>query len=113
MRIVIVAMLALMLPACTSLLLGTGSSGDGGMATDDRSSAQVAEDSTISARIRHRFSADPDVSKFAIGIRTVDNIVTLSGTVDSFPARDRAARIATDTDGVRSIRNQIVVNTNL
>ncbi len=112
MRVLTVAILLLMLPACTSLLLGKGSSGDGAMATDDRSSAQVAEDNTISATIRRRFSADSSVSKYAVGIRTVDNIVTLSGTVDSFPARDRAARIATDTDGVKSIKNQIVVNTN-
>jgi len=38
---------------------------------------------------------------------------TLSGTVGSFPARDRAVQIATDTDGVNSVRNQVMVNTNL
>ena len=37
----------------------------------------------------------------------------LNGTVGNFPARDRAVKIATDTDGVRSVRNQIMVNTNL
>lgn len=53
------------------------------------------------------------VSKYAIGIRTVDSNVTLSGTVGSFPARDRAVQIATGTDGVKNVRNQIMVNTNL
>ena len=113
MRVLLAAILVLMLPACTSMLLGNASSGDGGMATDIRSSTQVAEDNTISATIRRKFSADSDVSRYAVGIRTVDNNVTLSGTVGSFPARDRAVQIASDTDGVKSVRNQIMVNTNL
>ena len=113
MRVLLAAMLVLMLPACTSMLLGNASSGDGGMATDNRSSTQVAEDHTISATIRRKFSADSNIGRYAVGIRTVDSNVTLSGTVGSFPARDRAVQIATDTDGVKRVRNQIMVNTNL
>jgi hyperosmotically inducible protein len=113
MRVLIAAIMVLMLPACTSLLLGNASSGDGGVSTDQRSSSQVAADNTISATIRRKLGADSAVSQYAIGIRTVDRNVTLSGTVGSFPARDRAVQIATDTDGVNSVRNQIMVNTNL
>ncbi len=114
MRVLIVAIMVLMLPACTSLLLGNASSGDGGgVSTDQRNSSQVAADNTISATIRRKLGADSAVSQYAIGIRTVDRNVTLSGTVGSFPARDRAVQIATDTDGVKSVRNQIMDNTNL
>ena len=113
MRVLIAAIMVLMLPACTSMLLGNASSGDGGASTDQRSSSQVAADNTISATIRRKFSADSAVSQYAIGIKTVDRNVTLSGTVGSFPARDRAVQIATDTDGVNNVRNQIMVNTNL
>jgi len=113
MRVLLAAMLVLVLPGCTSMLLGNASSGDGGMSTDQRSSSQVAADNTISATIRRKLSADSTVSQYAIGIRTVDRNVTLSGTVGSFPARDRAVQIATDTDGVNNVRNQIMVNTNL
>ncbi len=95
------------------MLLGNASSADSGVSTDTRSSSQVAADDTISATIRRKFSADSTVNKYSIGIRTHDSNVTLSGTVGSFPARDRAVEIATDTDGVRSVRNQIMVNTNL
>jgi len=106
-------MLMMILPACTSMLLGNASGGDGNVSTDTRSGSQVAADNTISSTIRRKLSADTMVSKYAIGIRTVDSNVTLSGTVGSFPARDRAVQIATDTDGVRNVRNQIMVNTNL
>lgn len=113
MRYLSAVILLLMLPACTSMLLGNASSGDGGISTDQRSSSQVAADNTISATIRRKLSTDSMVSQYAIGIRTMDRNVTLSGTVGSFPARDRAVQIASDTDGVNSVRNQIMVNTNL
>ena len=113
MRVLIAAILVLMLPGCTSMLLGSASSSEGGVSSDSRSSSQVAADNTISAQIRRKFSDDSAVSQFAIGIRTVGSKVTLSGTVGSFAARDRAVQIASDTDGVNSVRNQIMVNTNL
>ena len=113
MRVLLTAMLVLMLPACTSLLLGNASSDEGGLSTDTRSDLQVAADNSVSAVIRSKLSADSVVSQYAIGIRTVNSNVTLSGTVGSLPARDRAVQIATDTGGVKSVRNQIMVNTNL
>lgn len=113
MRIVLVAILALCSAGCTSLLLGNASGAENGTSMDTRSDAQVAADNTISATIRRKLSIDSTVSRYDIGIRTVDSNVTLSGTVGSFPARDRAVQIATDTDGVRSVRNRITVNTNL
>ena len=113
MRVLIAAVMILSLPACTSLLLGDASSGDGGMSRDQRSSTQVVADNTISATIRRKFGADSMLSQYTIGIRTVDRNVTLSGTVGSFPARDRAVQIATDSDDVNNVRNQIMVNTNL
>lgn len=113
MRVILAIVMMIMLPACTSMLLGNASSGDSNISTETRSGSQVAADNTISATIRRKLSADTVVGKFAIGIRTVDSNVTLSGTVGSFPARDRAVQIANDTDGVRSVRNQIMVNTNL
>ena len=73
----------------------------------------MAADNTISATIRRKFGAESTLSQYAIGIRTVDRNVTLSGTVGSFPARDRAVQIATDTDDVNDVRNRIMVNTNL
>jgi osmotically-inducible protein OsmY len=113
MRVLLVAFLMFSLAGCTSLLLGDASTAESDMSTDTRSSSQVAADNTISATIRRKFSADSTLRQYAIGIRTHDSNVTLSGTVGSFAARDRAVQIATDTDGVRKVRNQLIVNTNL
>ena len=113
MRRGLIMILLLFSSACTSMLVGNASSGDGSVATESRSSAQVANDNVISATIRRKLTADAVVGKYAIGIRTANDSVTLSGTVGSFAARDRAVQIATDTQGVRNVTNRIVVNTNL
>lgn len=112
-QILTIAMATLALSACTSMLLGGGSSGERAAAAESRSSTQVASDNSISGAIRRRYSADADISRFAIGIRTTSGNVTLTGTVGSYPVRDKAVRIARDTDGVRRVDSRIVVNTNL
>jgi osmotically-inducible protein OsmY len=113
MRLLVAMMLAVTMPACTSILLGDASTSERSVSSDDRSSGQVSTDNAISASIRRKIGADPAVNQYAIGISTYDSNVTLSGTVGSFTARDRAVEIATGTDGVRSVRNRIIVNTNL
>ena len=105
-------MTMLALAACTSMLLGGGSAGES-VPTDSRSATQAAHDTAISGSIRRQFSANADIGRFPIGIRTVSGVVTLSGTVGSYPVRDRAEQIARDTEGVRRVDSRIVVNTNL
>lgn len=95
------------------MLLGNNTSSDMSAATADRTSAQVAKDDAISASIRQQFGADTAVNQYPIGIRTVDLKVTLSGTVGSYQARDRAVQIANDTANVASVNNRLIVNTNL
>lgn len=113
MRILITALLTLLLAGCTSLLLGSAESGEVTYPAETRNSSQVAADEAISEAIRKKLSADKAVNRYAIGITTRDSVVTLSGTVGSYAARDRAIQLATTTDGVRSVNNSIIVNTNL
>lgn len=113
MRILFAVIMASMLAACTSMLLGNASTNESGISSDHRTASQAAADNAMSAAIRKRFSADSLIKQYAIGISTIDSNVTLSGTVGNYEARDRAIQIATDTDGVRNVTNRIIVNTNL
>ena len=99
-----------MLMGCTAMLLGGTS---GGESYPSAGAAPSDADNRVSGIIRQRFSQDPDVSRYTIGIRTVDGSVTLSGTVGSYSIRDRAVQLARTTDGVRAVDSRIVVNTNL
>jgi len=113
MRIVVAALLVTGQLGCTSMLLGNNSSGDKSPATADRSSEQIARDHEISAYVRQRLSVDSVTGKYPLGIRTADSRVTLSGTVGSYEARDRAVQIAGETKNVIGVVNRIIVNTNL
>lgn len=112
MRIISIAIVLGLLTACSSMLVGGAGSSGGQLGEDHRTDAQTSADNAITATIRSRFAADTDISRAALGVTTYEGDVTLSGTVASFDMRDRAIGIATRTDGVRNVRNDISVDTN-
>ena len=112
MRTLWLLLAALMLSGCTSMLLGNTSSRESSTSTNSASTSSAA-DSAISAEIRRKLGADAELRNYSIGIRSQSGRVTLSGTVGGYAQRDRAVSIANDTDGVRSVDNRIIVNTNL
>lgn len=101
-----------LLTGCTSMLLGNTSTAEPA-AGGAGNAASSAADNAISGSIRRQFSADATIRDYPLGIRTSAGNVVLTGTVGSYPARDRALQIARNTDGVRNVDNRIVVNTNL
>lgn len=100
----------LLATACSSMLIGGSNPGSGRIGDDKRTEQQISEDAAISAAVRRRFNLDSAIAASSIGIATHLQTVTLSGTVGSFDIRDRAVSIARSTDKVRSVNNQIQVN---
>lgn len=111
-RTLIILLLLQALPGCTSMLLGNTSTAEPA-AGGTGNAAPSAADNAISGSIRRQFSSDAAIRDYAIGIRTISGNVVLTGTVGTYPARDRALLIARNTNGVRNVDNRIVVNTNL
>ncbi|MGI9262132.1 MAG: BON domain-containing protein [Woeseiaceae bacterium] len=111
MRTLLLVTMILALSGCTAMMLGNTSSRESASSTSASSSS--AADSAISGEIRRQLSEDNGLSQYAIGIRTRSGKVTLSGTVGSYPLRDRAVSIAGGTAGVSEVDNRIIVNTNL
>jgi osmotically-inducible protein OsmY len=66
-------------------------------------------DAALTAAVKARLAADPEVDAFAIDVDTVDGVVTLSGKVESAAQRDEAAELARGTDGVSEVVNRIEV----
>ena len=112
MRLLLLCLL-LALAGCTSMLVGGSSSREGPISADSRTAYQVKQDKSLAATIRSRFARDSDIRRFDIDVDSYEYVVTLRGTVDNFEVRDRAVRIAGNTDLVRSVKNYITINTNL
>ena len=67
-------------------------------------------DAIITTKIKAEFAKDKQVSAMSVKVDTDDKgVVTLSGTAKSTAEADQAARIARDTKGVTSVKNDIVI----
>jgi hypothetical protein len=79
-------------------------------ASPDASSGTVTSDESIGSEIRRRLNADPAT---AVGIVAVveDGNVTLRGEAPSLAVSWRAEGTAHGVKGVKSVVNQIIVNT--
>jgi hyperosmotically inducible periplasmic protein len=70
---------------------------------------EVLNDAGITARIKAKLIADPEVAGLHIDVDTVDGRVTLNGKVASEDQRAEAEKLATRTDGVKEVVNLIQV----
>lgn len=95
------------LSGCSAILLGGGSAGSGYKA--ERSTSNIAADTALSTSIMSKFAADTTSGLAAVGVQTYMRLVTLSGTVGNYAVREKAEKIAIDTDGVRAVNNEILV----
>ncbi len=70
---------------------------------------KAVDDATITTKIKSAFVAEPSLSALDISVETNKGVVTLAGTVGSPVAADRARQIASGTEGVTKVKNDLVV----
>jgi osmotically-inducible protein OsmY len=63
----------------------------------------------LTTKIKSKMALDDHVSARTIGVETVGSVVTLTGTVGSTTERDRAVRLATETEGVSKVVDKLLV----
>lgn len=68
-----------------------------------RAVADAADNARITATIKTKFVAEPNLSALTINVDTTDGVVTLSGSVKSHDQIARAMKIALETEGVREV----------
>ena len=71
--------------------------------------ADATADTRITAAIKAKLVADPDLSALSISVNTTGGVVTLSGTASSPANIRKAVQIAWDTDGVNQVISTIQV----
>ncbi len=67
------------------------------------------DDTTITTQIKARMAKDPMVAAVSISVETLKGEVQLSGFAKSAAERSQAEVIARDVNGVKRVRNDIVV----
>jgi hyperosmotically inducible protein len=73
------------------------------------STKEAMSDSAITSKIKAEMAKEKGVSATHIHVKTVDGVVTLTGTARNVDEADRAASIAHNTKGVTSVNNDLHV----
>jgi osmotically-inducible protein OsmY len=66
------------------------------------------DDAEITTKVKAGIFAEPGLKTLQIGVDTVEGVVTLSGSVDSWPSSDRANALASAVAGVKEVKNLLV-----
>jgi hyperosmotically inducible protein len=86
----------------------------GGCATSDRydsnANREAVDDSTVAANVKAALVQDPTTRASNISVNTMHGVVELTGFVDTPEQRHEAARVAGNVAGVRSVDNELHVN---
>ena len=67
------------------------------------------DDAEITTKVKAAIFAEPGLKTLQISVDTIKGVVTLSGSVDSSPSRDRAKALAGAVAGVKEVKNQLVI----
>lgn len=81
-----------------------------GMKHAASNAGQAMSDTAITTKIKSKLAANQGLSSFDIHVETNNGMVTLTGTVDMVSKRDLAGRIASGTEGVKGVINNIKVD---
>ncbi len=76
---------------------------------DQQTVGAFVDDSTITTQIKSRMLSNKDVAGTAISVETLNGTVMLSGFAKSSLERATAERIARDVNGVKVVKNDVVV----
>jgi hyperosmotically inducible periplasmic protein len=92
--------------AC-ALLMASGCA----VTRDQQTVGAYIDDSVITAAVKTRMLESKDVAGTSITVETLNGTVMLSGFAKSTLERNTAEQIARSVDGVKAVKNEIVVRT--
>jgi len=95
-RFLVVLMMIAALVACASTQKKEGT-------------GEYIDDSVITTKVKSQLAADDFLKSFQISVESRKGIVQLSGFVDSQKAVNKADQITRGVEGVKSVRNDLIV----
>jgi len=101
-----------MLNVCRSLVvvlaLGGAVAACAGSGTR-QSTGEYIDSATITAKVKTALVQDPQTSALQVNVETFRDTVQLSGFVENQAMKSRAEQVARNVEGVRAVRNDLIV----
>jgi len=76
-------------------------------------SGKPIDDATIASRVKGDLSSNDHLSGYNLRVSVVNGVVYLHGMVGSLDLKSEAERLAMSVGGVKSVENDVDVNTNV
>jgi len=73
------------------------------------SAGEYVDDATITSKIKAAILSEPELRILQVNVETMQGVVQLSGFVDSPKSENKAVEIARHTEGVKSVKDNLVV----
>jgi len=73
------------------------------------STGEYVDDAVITTKVKSLLAADDFLKSFQISVETYKGVVQLSGFVNSQAAVDKAVKIAKSVQGIKSVKNDLIV----
>lgn len=70
---------------------------------------KAIDDAAVTAKVKSALIGEPNLKALSINVDTTAGIVTLKGTADSHENKQKAEQLATTVEGVRAVKNELVV----
>ncbi len=83
--------------------------GAGACASTQPAGRQV-DDAAITAKVKTKITADPELNPFDVDVDTLDGVVTLRGSLPTAEKVAEAVKLARYTDGVTNVENRLRVH---
>jgi hyperosmotically inducible periplasmic protein len=68
---------------------------------------EYVDDATVTASVKAKLTAEKAANFTRIGVETSNNVVSLTGEVDSKDQKERAEKIAKQVNGVKRVDNKL------
>lgn len=76
---------------------------------DQKNVKRIASDSVITTKVKSKLIADEGLKGFKVSVETHEGVVLLSGFVTTEDQIKQAEKIASETEGVKSVKNSLVL----
>lgn len=83
---------------------------DTGMSGKTANAGKGIDDATLTTRVKSALESDSNLKTLTINVDTMSGVVTLKGTADTPENRQKAELIASSVEGVRTVKNELVVS---
>lgn len=86
---------------------------ESGATAAGKAAKRETKDAWITAKVKSAIAAEKDLSARKVNIETESGVVQLFGFVDSQDQIDRAGKVAGTIEGVKSVKNDLKIDTSL